>query len=86
MSEFFPPDFGEQMGKAFNQLRGVMEDAIVERYEYALVQWNDVNPLARQGWLMVPVTVPGYYFLMSRKLGAADMAADILRQQPEATP
>jgi hypothetical protein len=82
--EIFPADFGEQMSKAFNQLRGVIDDTMAERYEYALVPWPEVNDLARQGWLVMPITVNETLaypvFVMSRKLGVSDEAAEILRQ------
>ncbi len=80
MNEFFPPDFAEQMGKTFNQLRGVIDDSLAERFEYVLVPWDKVNDLARQGWLLQPIVhYSSPSFVMSRKLGAADAAAEILR-------
>lgn len=92
MSEMFPPDFGEQIGKAFNQVRGAMEEVMAERFEYVRVAWDHVNGLARDGWLLVPVNGGTYWpeggwslpaqswFIMSRKLGPADDAARMLEQ------
>lgn len=55
------------------------------RYEYARVEWDDVNRWARQGWQLVPIyplpMLDGHVFIMQRQLGAADEAADMLRKE-----
>lgn len=67
------------------QMRAAMEHALApERFEYARVPWERVNELAREGWQLVPI--PAEYgehgllmFVMVRKLGPADEAAELLR-------
>lgn len=97
MSEFdhtpdgFPADLGAMVGRAMNQMRATIEDMTAERFEYRRVPWAQVNDLARQGWLLVPVEggydVPAYepLFVMSRKLGPADDAEQMLAEH-ESTP
>lgn len=86
MDDFLPDNLGESIAKAATQAFASMADLLIERYEYTRVPWREVNGLARQGWLLLPVQGgydhPAYepLFVMSRKLGPADDAADLLEQ------
>lgn len=57
----------------------VMEAAREPRWEYRIVFWDDVNPLARAGWELLATDLTLTRFLMARKLTAADEAADLLK-------
>jgi hypothetical protein len=67
---------GGQLGAA------MAESTRPPRYEYRRVSWDDVNELARDGWMLCPMviqtsTLP--LFVVVRQLGAADEAAELLR-------
>lgn len=82
----FPGDIGAMVGQAMGQMRAALEDVMTERYQYKRVPWEQVNELARQGWLLLPIW-GGYWgmgdllFVMSRKLGPADDAERMLAEQ-----
>lgn len=85
--EFLPAGFGTEVAGAFRQVMGSMQDLMEEKFEYRMTDTIDqVNELAREGWLLHSgIGVPGVVrFIMQRKLGAADAAAELLRNASKA--
>jgi hypothetical protein len=73
---------------AIGQAGAMLSDAMrPPRFEYTLTWWVKVNMLAREGWQLVPMgPVPGPLpgeplYVMARQLGAADEAAELLREE-----
>lgn len=63
---------GSQLGASF-------AEAVREpRYEYRIVPWDEVDPLAADGWELRAAHVELTRFVMARKLGPADEAAAVL--------
>lgn len=89
MTDFNPEQVGESLMDGLRQAQAMLSHAMEpERFEYALITWDKVNPMAREGWALVPMgpvfgfTPAGMGFVMVRKLGAADEAAALLEQRP----
>jgi hypothetical protein len=88
--EIFPADFGDQLARTFRQTMGSLTELMEEKFEYQLIGTIDLaNELAREGWTLHSAPSPVTY-IMQRKLGAADAAAELLRQagriMPPSTP
>jgi len=49
-------------------------------YQYKRCIWDDVNDLARQGWILTPVISDGLH-VMARPRGVADDAAEFLGEK-----
>lgn len=76
----------EALMTGLSQAGAMMREALTaatmpDRYEYKLVGWDEVNPLARQGWDLRAADVTLRFFVMGRKLTVADVAAELLAGQ-----
>jgi len=76
---------GEQLEAAMTRLMaqfGAMAGEAMQpdRFEYAMVQWSDVNRLAADGWELRAADIRLTQFVMARKLGAADEARALLER------
>lgn len=86
MSE--PDPFAFDLMGALRQAQAqLLEAARPPRFEYEQVPWEQVNEYARDGWMLAPVIGPipdvqskAWLFIMQRQLGAADEAADMLKE------
>jgi hypothetical protein len=86
----------QQAAAGMSQVQAVMAEAArPPRFEYMLITvaamrldgsrtegspFSQVNDLAREGWQLMPFVAGPLTFVMCRQLGAADEAADMLRQ------
>src|SRR5260370_1654441 len=71
----------EQLMAAAGRLNAGLAEAMrPERNEYALVRWEQVNALGRDGWRLIAVHSRLTKFVMVRPLGAADEAAELLER------
>lgn len=81
MSEPIDP-FAAMMGSLAAQAQQlgaqITEASRPVTWEYKLVSWDEVNPLARDGWELKGMDVGALRFVMGRQRGAADEAADML--------
>ena len=67
------------LGQAGAMMREALAQATTpDRHEYRLVGWDEVNPLAREGWELRAADVTLRLFVMGRKLTVADQAAELL--------
>lgn len=76
-------DIEQALRTGLSQAGAMMREALVaattpDRYEYKLVGWDEVNPLAREGWELRAADVTLRFFIMGRKLTVADQAAELL--------
>lgn len=76
-------DIEQALRAGIGQASAMMREALVaattpDRYEYKLVGWDEVNPLAREGWELRGMDVTLRFFVMGRKLTVADQAAELL--------
>ena len=72
-----------QIMTGLSQAGAMMREAMAaattpDRYEYRLVGWDEVNPLAREGWELRAADVTLRFFVMGRKLTVADQAIELL--------
>lgn len=71
----------------FGQISAGVAEAMREpRFEYRIVQWGQVNPLAAEGWELRAAHMDLTSFVMSRKLGPADDAAALLAKAAHGLP
>lgn len=76
-------DIESMLRDGLGQAGAMMREALVaattpDRYEYKLVEWPEVNPLAREGWELRAGDMALRFFVMGRKLTVADQAAELL--------
>jgi hypothetical protein len=62
------------MGQAMAGLTEAMTDP---KFEYRLALWEEVNPLARDGWALVPITPPSLTAESWQNLGYPDAVIDM---------
>ena len=67
------------MSLAGRMTAGLEEAHRVPVFEYRIVGWAEVNPLAQEGWELRAADIALYRFLMCRKLGPADEAERLLQ-------
>jgi hypothetical protein len=94
--EFDPAHIEGMLMSGLRQAQAAFSEAArPARFEYMLITvaamrldgsrtegspFSQVNDLAREGWQLMPFVAGPLTFVMCRQLGAADEAADMLRQ------